>query len=169
MSRYNCAYGGGRRLNCIEWFQHWGVGGGGGKMSRYNCAYGGGRRLNFIEGWGGGGKISRYNCAYGGGRRLNCIEWLQHWGVGGGGGAGKMSRYNCAYGGGRRLNCIEWFLVLSEGQHSAEEFSCNAWLSDLSDANWVESYPRDETAMIQIYLLCTLLHWVIFSPFRGTT
>ena len=22
-----------------------------------------------------------------------------------------------------------------------------AWLSDLSDANWFESYPRDETAM----------------------
>ena len=43
--------------------------------------------------------------------------------------------------------CIEWFLVLSEGQHSAVEFICYAWLSDLSDANWFESYPQDETAM----------------------
>ena len=39
-------------------------------------------------------------------------------------------------------------LILSEGQHSAVEFICNAWLSDLSDANWFESYPiGDETAV----------------------
>ena len=38
-------------------------------------------------------------------------------------------------------------LVLSEGQHSAVEFICYAWLSDLSDAIWFESYPRDETAV----------------------
>ena len=36
---------------------------------------------------------------------------------------------------------------LSEGQPSAVEFICYAWRSDLSDANWFESYPRDETAM----------------------
>ena len=48
--------------------------------------------------------------------------------------------------------CIEWFLVLSKGQHSAVEFIfpfglSYAWLSDQSDANWFQSYLRDETAM----------------------
>ena len=43
---------------------------------------------------------------------------------------------------------LHWaILVLSEGQHSAVQFICFAWLSDLSDANWFESYPRDETAI----------------------
>ena len=40
-------------------------------------------------------------------------------------------------------------------------------VSDQSDANWFESYPRDETAMIPIYLLCTLLHWVILVLSEG--
>ena len=39
------------------------------------------------------------------------------------------------------------YLVLSEGHHSAVGFICYAWPSDLSDANWFQSYPRDETAM----------------------
>ena len=43
---------------------------------------------------------------------------------------------------------LQWvILVLSEGQHSAVELICYASLSDLSDANWFESYPRDETTM----------------------
>ena len=39
-------------------------------------------------------------------------------------------------------------LVVSEGQHSALELICYAWLSYLSDAIWFESYPiGDETAV----------------------
>ena len=44
-----------------------------------------------------------------------------------------------------------------------------AWLSDLSDANWFESYPRDETAMNSdlfiMYIPETKLHWVIFESY----
>ena len=44
-------------------------------------------------------------------------------------------------------------LVVSEGQHSAVELICYAWLSDLSDAIWFESYSRDETEFILFFNL----------------
>ena len=58
-------------------------------------------------------------------------------------------------------------LVLSEGQHSAVEFICYAWLSDLSDANWFESYPKDETAMNSDLFIMYILHWVILVISEG--
>ena len=68
--------------------------------------------------------------------------------------------------------CIEWFLFLSEGEHSAVEFISllgYAWLSDLSDANWFESYPRDETAMNSDLFIMYIIALSDFSPIRGTT
>ena len=64
---------------------------------------------------------------------------------------------------------IEWYLVLSEGQHSAVELICYAWLSDLSDANWFESYPRDETAKNSDLFIIYIIALSDFSPIRGTT
>ena len=63
--------------------------------------------------------------------------------------------------------CTELILVLSEGQHNA--FICYAWLSDLSDANWFESYPRDETAVNSDLFIMFIIALSDFSPIRGTT
>ena len=60
-------------------------------------------------------------------------------------------------------------LVLSEGQHSAVELICYAWLSDLSDANWFESYPRDETAVNSDLFIMYIIALGDFSLIRGTT
>ena len=70
------------------------------------------------------------------------------------------------------LSCslLHWvILVLSEGQHSAVELICYAWLSDLSDANWFESYPRNETAMNSDLFIMFIMALSDFSPIRGTT
>ena len=65
---------------------------------------------------------------------------------------------------------LHWvILVLSEGQHSAVEFICYAWLSDLSDGNWFESYLRDETAMNSDLYIMYIIALSDFSPIRGTT
>ena len=65
---------------------------------------------------------------------------------------------------------LHWvILVLSEGQHSAVEFICYAWLSDLSDAKWFESYPRGETAMNSDLFIMYIIALSDFSPIRGTT
>ena len=64
---------------------------------------------------------------------------------------------------------LHWvILVLSEGQHNAE-FICYAWLSDLSDANWFESYLRDETAVNSDLFIMYIIALSDFSPIRGTT
>ena len=65
---------------------------------------------------------------------------------------------------------LHWvILVLSEGQHSAVEFICYAWLSDLSDAKWFKSYPMDETAMNSDLFIMYIIALSDFSPIRGTT
>ena len=66
------------------------------------------------------------------------------------------------------LSCtlLHWvILVLSEGQHSAVEFICYAWLSDLSDANWFESYPRDETELILFFNLTSRYQSCLFATY----